>query len=62
MRNKLPELIKRKSKVQENNMSCERALNSDKFKTFSENYKPEFDYGLIANLPRIIVACDFSPC
>ena len=40
MRNKLPELIKRKSKVQENNMSCERALNSDKFKTFSKNYKP----------------------
>ena len=34
------ELIKRRSKVQENNMSCERALNFDQWKTFSENYKP----------------------
>ena len=25
----LPEVIKRRSKVQENNMSCERALNFD---------------------------------
>ena len=29
VRNKLPELIKRRSKVQEKNMSCERALNFD---------------------------------
>ena len=34
------ELIKRRSKVQEKNMSCERALNFDQRKTFSENYKP----------------------
>ena len=34
------ELIKRRSKVHENNMSCERALNFDQWKTFSENYKP----------------------
>ena len=38
--NKYLELIKRRSKVQENNMSCERALNFDQWKTFSENYKP----------------------
>ena len=36
----LLELIKRRSKVQEKNMSCERALNFDQWKTFSENYKP----------------------
>ena len=34
------ELIKRRSKVQEKIMSCERALNFDQRKTFSENYKP----------------------
>ena len=34
------ELIKRISKVQEKNMSCERALNFDQLKTFSKNYKP----------------------
>ena len=33
------ELIKRKSKVQEN-MSCEFALNFEQWKTFPENYKP----------------------
>ena len=33
-------LNKRRSKVQEKNMSCERALNFDQWKTFSENYKP----------------------
>ena len=33
-------LNKIKSKVQEENMSCERALNFDQWKTFSENYKP----------------------
>ena len=36
----LLELIKRRSKVQENNMSCERGLNIDQWKAFSENYKP----------------------
>ena len=42
------QLIKRRSKVQES--SCERALNFDQWKTFSENYKPmEFDYGLFTN-------------
>ena len=34
------ELIKRRSKVQEKNMSCKCALNFDQWKTFSENYKP----------------------
>ena len=33
-------LNKRRSKVQEKNMSCEHALNFDQWKTFSENYKP----------------------
>ena len=33
-------LIKRRSKVQEKNMSCQRALNVDQWKIFSENYKP----------------------
>ena len=32
--------IKRRSKVQEKNISCERALNFNQWKTFSENYKP----------------------
>ena len=32
--------LKRRSKVQEKNMSCERGLNFDQWKTFSENYKP----------------------
>ena len=34
------ELIKRRSKFQKINMSCERALNFDQWKPFSENYKP----------------------
>ena len=33
------ELIKGRSKVQEKNMSCESALNFDRWKTFSENCK-----------------------
>ena len=33
------QLIKRRSKIQENT-SCERALNFEQWKTFSENYKP----------------------
>ena len=41
MRNKyLLELIKRRSKVQEKNMSYERPLNFDQGETFSGNYKP----------------------
>ena len=36
----LPELIKENSKVQENNMSSECALNFERWKTFSKNYKP----------------------
>ena len=32
VRNKLPELIKRRSKVQERNMSCERGLDFDQWK------------------------------
>ena len=32
--------IKRRSKVQEKNMSCERTWNFDQSKTFSEIYKP----------------------
>ena len=36
----LLELIKRRSKIQERNMSCELVLNFDLWKTFSENYKP----------------------
>ena len=34
------ELIKRRSKVQEKNMSCNCALNFDQWKTFSKNHKP----------------------
>ena len=34
------ELIERRSEVQERNISCERALNLDQWKIFSENYKP----------------------
>ena len=34
------ELIKRRSKVEEKNTSCERALNFDLWKIFSEKYKP----------------------
>ena len=36
----LLELIKRRFKVQEKNMSCERDLNFDQWKIFSESYKP----------------------
>ena len=58
----LLELIKRRPKVQEQNMPFERGLNFDQWKTFSENYKQwEFDYGLFTNLMRIIIPHDFSP-
>ena len=43
VKNKLLELIKRRSKVQQNKMSSERALNFDQWKTFSENYRPMRD-------------------
>ena len=36
----LLELIKRRSKVREKAMSCERALSFDKCKIFCENCKP----------------------
>ena len=36
----LLELIKIRSKNQEKNMPCERRLNFDQWKKFSENYKP----------------------
>ena len=53
--------MKRRSKVQENNMSCERASNLDQCKTFSENYKPmRVDYGLFTNLLIINLARNFS--
>ena len=58
----LLELIKRRSKVQEKNASCERALNFEQWKKLSEKYKPMRVWlCLLTNLPRIIVACDFSP-
>ena len=38
--NIIPELIKRRSTIQEKNMSCECTLNFGQWKTFSENYKP----------------------
>ena len=34
------ELIKRRSKLEKNNMSCERTLNYDQWKPFSANCKP----------------------
>ena len=42
VRNKLHKYIqiKRRSKLQEKNMSCDRALNFDQWKIFFENYKP----------------------
>ena len=62
VRNKLLELIKRRSKVQEKNMLCEHALNFDQWKTFPKFIGQwEFGYGLFKNLPKIIVACYFSP-
>ena len=36
----LLKLTKRTSKIQEKNMSCERALNFDQWKILSESYKP----------------------
>ena len=58
----LQELIKRRSKVQEKNMSCERPLTFDQLKSFPKTISQwEFDYGLFTILPRIIVARDFSP-
>ena len=58
----LLKLIKRRAKVQEQNLSRQIALNFDQWNAFYENYKPmRVWYGLLINLPRIIVACDFSP-
>ena len=58
----LLELIKRRSKVQEIicNVKVLEILTDEKYfpKTISQ---VEFNYSLCANLPRIIVACNFSP-
>ena len=65
VRKKLQTLtIKRRSKVQENNMSCERALNFDQWKTFSENYKPMrvwlwFVYKFTENYCRLRLFSEF---
>ena len=50
----LLELIKRRSKAKNEILTNERHFP----KTISQY---EFDYGLFTNLPRIIVACNFSP-
>ena len=50
----LLELIKRRSKAKKEILTNERHFP----KTISQY---EFDYGLFTNLPRIIVACNFSP-
>ena len=60
------ELIKRRSKVQEKNMSCERALNFDQWKTFSENYEPMrvwlwFVYKFTENYCRSRLFSEFIP-
>ena len=55
-------LIKERSKTQEKNMSCERALILTNGKHFPKTMSQwEFEYDLFTNLPRIIVACNFSP-
>ena len=65
MRNRLqtvniyPDLTKRSSKVQEKNMSCERALTFDQWKTFSENYKPMRVWLRVAYKFTEFVAHDF---
>ena len=54
------QVIKR-SKFQEKNISCGRALNFDQRKTFSANYESmRVYYGLLTNLPRIVKFTDFS--
>ena len=60
----VPELTKRRrSKVQEKNFSCGCTFNFNQWKTFSETCKPMRAWftNLFTNLPRIILACDFSP-
>ena len=55
VRNKLPELIKRRSKVHEKNMSCEHALNFYQWKHFPKTMSQwEFDYDLFTNLLTIV--------
>ena len=54
--------IKRRSKVQEKNISCERALILTNEKYFPKTISQwEVDCGLFTNLTRIIVTRDFSP-
>ena len=56
------ELIKRRSKVQEKNMSCELLYILANEKHFPKtNSQWEFDYGLFRDLPRIVKFTDFSP-
>ena len=64
MRNKLPELIKGRSKVQEKNMSCARASSFDEWKAFSENYSPMkfwlwLDYVFTKTYCRLWLFSDF---
>ena len=57
----LQELIKRRSKVQEKNTSCELTLILINEKHFPKTISQwELDYGLFTNLPRIIDAWNFS--
>ena len=59
---KYPELIKRRSKGQEKNMSCERLQILTNEKHFPKTINQwEFDYGLFTNLPRIAKFTDFFP-
>ena len=62
VRKKLPLLFKRRLKVQDKNLSVNVLyLNSDQWKTFLKSIGQwDLGYGLFTNLPRIIVACDFS--
>ena len=56
--------VKKKSKVQEKNISREPALNLDKWKTFSKNYKPMrvwlwFHYKFTVNNYRLRLFSEF---
>ena len=58
------DLIRKKSKVQETNMSYKHALNFDQWKIFSENYKPMkvwlwLVYKIIENYCRSWLSSEF---
>ena len=56
----LLELIKRRSKVYEKNMSCGHALNLNYKKLFPKTINQwEFHYGMFAKLPRILLLATF---